>query len=274
MLFSVSCVTERQVTRGVHPATQTLLSATKQELAQRIADFYDSIQSFDAEVEMAASTGSVYKGTIKDYSTTFTTFLAYRKPAEISLLALVPVVRTTAVQGVSDGKTFRVYMPSKSRFIEGVNDAPAASTKNFENLRPQDFLSAMLIRPVAEGELTTRIDDITEKQALYQMGIIRKVSENEIEVVRRITFDRVNLQIVEQREYDPEGAMVSYARYSGWQIYDNIRFPSRIEWSRPKDEFGVVITITKMSLNKPVPDARFVLVRPPGTELQTIGLPK
>jgi hypothetical protein len=274
MLFSVSCVTERQVTRGVHPATQTLLTATKQELEKRIADFYDSIQSFDAEVEMAPSTGSVYKGTIKDYSTTFTTYLAYRKPAEIGLLALVPVVRTTAVQGISDGKTFRVYLPSKNRFVEGANDAPAASSKNFENLRPQDFISAMLILPVSEGQLTTRIDDITEKQAFYQFGIFKKVSENEIHVKRRVTFDRVNLQILEQREYDEEGAMISYVRYSNWQIYDNIRFPSRIEWSRPKDEFGVLITITKMSLNKPVPDARFVLPQPPGTELQTIGLAK
>lgn len=260
--------------RGIHPATQTLLSETKEELVKRIAAFYDSIQSFDAEVEMAPSTGSVYKGTIKDYSTTFTTYLAYRKPAMIGLMAIIPVVRTTAVQGVSDGQTFRVYLPSKNRFIQGANDAPAASTKNFENLRPQDFLAAMLIRPVAADELTMRVDDITEKQALYQLWSLKKLPENEVRPERRITFDRVNLQIVEQREFDPEGAMISYARYSNWQIYDNIRFPARIEWTRPKDEFGVVITITKMSLNKPVADSRFVLVQPPGTELQTIGAAK
>ncbi|MCU1262738.1 MAG: hypothetical protein JWO80_5623 [Bryobacterales bacterium] len=273
-LFSVSCATQRVVTRGVHPATQTLLTATKEELVRRIADFYNSIQSFDAEVEMAPSTGSVYKGTIKDYSTTFTGYIAYRKPGEVSVVALVPVVRTTAVHGVSDGKMFRVYIPSKSRFIEGANDAPAQSTKTLENLRPQDFLSAMLVRPVEENELTTRVDDITDKEAYYQLGIFKLPSPRELELLRRVTFDRVNLQVVEQREFDPEGTMTSLARYSNWQIYDNIRFPSRIEWSRPKDEFGVVLTVTKMTINKPIPDSRFVLVQPPGTQLQLIGAPK
>ena len=274
ILLTVSCARPRPIARGTHPATQTLLTATKQELIQRVAAFYDSIQSFDAEVELAPSTGSVYRGTIKDYSTNLTAYVAYRKPEDIRIVALVPLVRTTLFSMASDGKTFRVYLPTENKFVEGANDAPAGSSKKFENARPQDFLAAMLVRPIGEHELTTRVDDITEQNAFYQLGIFKKVSENEIELERRITFDRVNLQIVEQREYDPEGSISSYTRYGNWQIYGNIRFPSRIEMTRPKDEYGVVISISKMELNKPVPDARFVLAKPEGTVLQTIGANK
>ncbi len=274
LLLSFSCATLRPVSRGTHPATQTLLNASKAELVKRVDEFYESIRSFDAEVELAPSTGSVYKGTIKDYSTSFTGYLAYRAPAEISVVALVPVVRTTAVKGVSDGKTFRVYLPTKNRFVQGSNDAPAEPNKHFENMRPQDFLSAMLVRPIAATDLTTRIDDINEKNAFYQLGVIKVVSATDARVERRITFDRVNLQIVEQREYNADGELVSDAQYSNWQIFDNIRFPARVEWSRPQEDFGVTIAITKMTVNKPVPDARFELTRPEGTELQVIGGPK
>ena len=175
---------------------------------------------------------------------------------------------------VSDGNIFHVYLPTENKFIEGANDAPATSAKKFENARPQDFLSAMLVRPVAEQDLTARVDDMTEKDAFYQLGIFKKITERDIQPERRITFDRVNLQIVEQREYDAEGSMDSDTRYSNWQIYDNIRFPSRIEMNRPKDEYGVVIMITKMEMNKPIPDTRFALARPEGTVLQTIGTNK
>jgi outer membrane lipoprotein-sorting protein len=274
-LILTSCAAGRQrtIARGALPATQTLLAATKTDLIRSIADFYGSIQSFSTTVNMTPSVGSVYKGKITDY-TDVAGYIDFRKPADIRVVGLAPVVRSTAFHMVSDGKQFRVYLPINNKFIEGSNDAPAISQNKLENFRPETFLNSMLIRPVdLEHELTVMVDDTTESSTYYQLSIIRKVpgNENDIEEVRRITFDRVNLRIVEQREYDDEGSITSLTRYSNWQAYSGIQFPAHIDISRPKDGYGVELLINKIDLNVPVPDTRFVLARPEGTELQIIG---
>ena len=50
-------------------------------------------------------------------------------------------------------------------------------------------------------------------------------------------------------------------------------FPKHIEINRPRDEYAVVIDIVKMDINKGVTDDKFVLDRPEGSTLQTIGAP-
>ncbi len=272
-LFSTSCASRvRPIARGTRPATQRLLTATKKELIQKIADSYESIQSFSTTVDLTPSLGSVYKGQIKDY-TDITAYIDFRKPGFIHIAGLLPVVRTTAFNMVSDGTEFRVLLALKNRFIVGRNDAPGGSPNKLENIRPETFLSAMLVRPIdPQKDMTIMLDDTTETTASYQLGIVRKDADGELLISRRITFDRVNLQVVEQREYDAGGSIVSRSRYDDWHIYDNIRFPAHIEITRPKDEYGIVLLITKMDINKPVPNARFVLAQPEGSELQTIGL--
>jgi hypothetical protein len=263
----------RIISRGQHPATTTPLTASKADLEKRVLDLYNALQSFTSTVDLVPSLGSVYKGKITDYQDV-TAYIDFQKQDHIRVVGLMPVVHTTAFQMVSDGKEFRVYIPIKNRFIQGSNDAPAASPNKLENIRPEMFLSAMLVKPPdPEKDRTTLEDDTTESNSLYHLNLNRELPNHEMVLIRRITFDRVNLQIVEQREYDPQGSgsIVGEARYSDWQIYDNIRFPSRIEIARPKDEYGVTLAITKMEMNKPLPENRFVLERPEGSQLQVIG---
>lgn len=272
-LLMVSCGgRDRPIARGTHPGLPPLLTATKDELVKSIVDFYEPIRSFSiTEAKLIASVGSVYTGKIHDY-TDITAYIDFRKPSNIRIVGLLPVIGTTAFQMVSDGNTFRVSIPPKSRFIEGVNSAPGASPNKLENIRPEMFLSAMLVKPLdPTKEMTIKVDDVTEQYAYYQLAVVKRVGENDIQAERRITFDRVNLLIVEQRQYDPDGSLVSLARYSDWQVYGGIRFPSHISISRPKEEIGIEIIITKMEMNVPIPDSKFVLEKPEGFELQVIG---
>lgn len=274
-LTSTSCALSRNrnIARNNHPATQTLLTATKADLIKRVSDFYNSIQTLNIVADLTPSLGSVYAGKIVDYHDV-TAYIAFKKPADIQVVALVPVVRSTLFTLVSDGKQFKLYIPPKNRFIEGSNDAPAASKNTLENIRPQTFLEALLVRPYdAATQASIMVDDTSETSSYYRLAFLRKLPNWEVEPYRRITFDRVNLQITEQREYDPEGSIVSLSRYSDWQIFDNIRFPAKIEITRPKENYGVILAITKMEINRPIPDSRFELQRPEGTELQIIGAP-
>jgi hypothetical protein len=251
----------------------TLLNATKPQLEKIVADFYSSIQSFSITGRLVPSKGSVYKGEIKDWPET-QAYIDFRKPADMRIAGLVPFVGTTAFLMVSDGKTFKVSIPPYNRFFEGENDAPPASENPFENIRPQMFLSAMLVKPVDPAdEITIKVDDITEEYAYYQLEILRKTSSGEIQPVRRITFDRVTLYIIEEREYAPDGSLVSLSHYGDWQTYNGVHFPSHIDISRPKEDLILELNITKMDMNMPVPDSKFVLNKPEGYELKIIGKP-
>jgi outer membrane lipoprotein-sorting protein len=259
------------VARGTHPGLPPLLTASKADLVKSVDDFYAAINSFSATARLTASVGSVYTGKIHDY-TEVTAYIDFRKPSNIRILGLIPVISTTAFTMVSDGSAFKVSIPPKNRFLVGANDAPPASQNKLENIRPEMFISAMLVKPIdAAKEMTLKVDDITEKYAFYQLAVVKKISENDIEPDRRVTFDRVNLLIVEQRQFDPDGSIVSLAQYSDWQVFSGIRFPSHIKISRPKEELGLELTITKMDMNIPIADSKFVLEKPEGFELQVIG---
>jgi outer membrane lipoprotein-sorting protein len=272
-LLFTSCLSRtRAIARGTRSGSPPLLEATKPQLVKSIANFYESVKSFSATARLVVSTGSVYKGQITDYQET-AGYIDFRKPSDIRVVGLLPVIGTTAIQMVSDGKTFKVSIPPKSRFFEGTNDAPAASPNKFENIRPEMFLSAILVKPIdPQTELTIKVDDVTEQYAYYQLAVVKKMSDD-IQPDRRITFDRLNLLIVEQREYAPDGSIVSLIRYGDWQTYGDIRFPNHIDITRPKEEIGVELNITKLDMNVPVPDTKFVLTKPEGYELKIIGSP-
>ena len=175
---------------------------------------------------------------------------------------------------VSDGKTFKVSIPPKSHFYEGDNDAPAVSPNKYENIRPEMFLSAMMVKPVdPETEITLKVDDVTEEYAYYQLDIFKRLDGGDIELERRITFDRVNLAIIEAREYAPDGSIVSRSQYADWTLYNNVRFPNHIDISRPKEEIAIELNVTKLDMNGPIADTKFVLTKPDGFDIKVIGKP-
>jgi len=273
LLFTSCLSRNREIKRGTHPGMPKLLDATKPQLIKIVADFYDAIQSFSLTSRLVVSKGSVYKGEIKDYSETLA-YIDFRKPSDIRVVGLLPIVGTTALQMVSDGKTFKVSIPPQSHFFEGDNDAPAASANKFENIRPEMFLSAMMVKPVdPAGEMTIKVDDITEQYAYYQLAVVKRMPDGDIQAERRITFDRVNLYIIEEREYAPDGSIVSLSHYGDWQTYNGVRFPAHIDISRPKEDIALELNITKLDMNIPIPDTKFVLTKPEGYELKIIGKP-
>jgi hypothetical protein len=259
--------------RGTHPGMPPLLNATKEQLVKAVADLYDPIKSFSLESRLVVSLGSVYKGQITDYSET-QGYIDFRKPSDIRVVGMLPIVGTVGLHMISDGKTFKVSIPPKNHFYEGDNDAPADSPNKYENIRPEMFLAAMLVKPVdPEKEITIKVDDVTEEYAYYQLEIYAKATDGEIQPSRRITFDRVNLDIIEARAYAPDGSIVSLSHYGDWVKYNEIRFPNHIDISRYKEEIGIELNVIKMDMNAPIADTKFVLTKPDGFDLKIIGKP-
>jgi hypothetical protein len=256
---------------GANP-NQKLLTADQQVLIEAISRQYNAVHDFSATVDMAPSLGSAEKNQITEYKDV-RAYIYFRKPAEVHILGLAPLVRTRAFDMVSDGTDFRLYIATQNRFIVGRDEVSAPSKNKLENLRPQHFVSAMLVHPVdPRSEQLTMINLTDENNAFYILMALHEV-DGKLQPSRSIWFSRVDLQMARQLIFDENGNILTDARYSQWHAYDNVPFPQHIEITRPRDEYGMVIDIVKMDINKGVADDKLVLTQPEGSTLQVVGQP-
>jgi outer membrane lipoprotein-sorting protein len=248
-----------------------LLSATKEELIQRIRNIYDPIQSFNLKVDMAPSVGNLYGGTVTDY-TSIIGYILFRKPDQMRVIGLEPAIHGTAFDMVSTGNDFRVSIPLKNRFFEGRNDAPPSATENkLENLRPAAFLTALLIRPPdPQLDIAMFVDDTNETTAVYILMMVRRFGD-ELKPVRNVYFDRYTLGIARQKTFDSDGNITSDTTYTNWKDHNGIKFPDVIDIQRPKDGYEVNLKVLDLKLNTPdITAEKFVLNPPAGAEVRTL----
>jgi hypothetical protein len=256
---------------GANP-NQKLLTAGQPALIEAISRQYNAVHDFNATVDMAPSLGSAEKNRITEYKDV-RAYIYFRKPAEIHILGLAPLVRTRAFDMVSDGADFKLYIATQNRFIVGRNAVEAPSKNKLENLRPEHFVSGLLVRPVdPKTDQLTMINLTDENNAFYILIALHEVG-GKLQPARSIWFSRVDLQISRQLIFDDSGNILTDARYSQWHAYDNVPFPKHIEINRPRDEYGVIIDIVKMDINKGVPVEKFELTQPEGSTLEVVGQP-
>jgi outer membrane lipoprotein-sorting protein len=270
--FSACFVRRRIITRKGANATPVLLTADKQSLIDRLAHDYQAIRNFSATVDMVPALGSSEKSKITEYKDV-RGYILFRTPSDIRIIGLYPVVRNKAFDMVSNGKDFRLYLPSQNRFVTGSNQIAAHSANKIENLRPQHFLEALLVAPMRSDEKAELMNLTDEDNAVYVLHFVRVQPDGEILPTRSVWFSRINLHIARQLVYDPAGNILTDARYSDWQNHDSVPFPKTIDIDRPQDEYAVVLTVVKLEINRGVSDDKFVLEQPEGTVLQVLGQP-
>jgi outer membrane lipoprotein-sorting protein len=267
-----SCLARRRAfTRSGGKPTQPLLVANQSTLVDIIARQYQAIHDFNATVDMVPALGSAEKSKITEYKDV-RAFILFRKPGDIRLIGLYPVVRNKAFDMVSDGTNFKLYVPARNRFLVGRNEIDQPSENKLENLRPQHFLEALLVRPIDANRDKLLLENFTdEDNAFYVLHVVHVNGGGELQLDRTIWFNRYNLTMARQLIFDAAGNILTDARYTEWRPYDNVAFPKHIEINRPRDEYAVVIDIVKMDINKGVSDDKFVLDQPEGTTLQVVG---
>jgi outer membrane lipoprotein-sorting protein len=269
-----SCLARRRlITRKATggKAAANLLVADQGSLIDSIAKHYNAVHDFSATVDMTPALGTAEKSQITEYKDV-TGYILFRKPAQIHIMGLYPVIRSKAFDMASTGADFKIYVPSRNLFLTGSNEIGKPSTNKIENLRPQYFLDAMLVRPVDGAEnkiLTTNMTD--EDGAYYILHEIRQTANGSLQMHRTLWFNRLDLLLARQLIFDAAGNILTDCRYSGWKPWDNVPFPKHIDFNRPQDGIGVVLDIQKMDINKGVPDDKFVLTQPEGTKLQIVG---
>ena len=272
LLLNSCAATQRTIFRhhqAVKGPAPSLQSATPDDLNSIISRTWDGVHSFAASVTLAASAGSLYQGHIVDY-TPLPGQILFSKPDEIHIRANVPVVGSLAFEMVANASTFRLNRENKE-FITGLNSAPAHSRNKIENLRPQAFLSSMLIHPWDQKTESIMLkDDTDEEDALYRLEFNRRAADGGPVAEREVWFDRQDLSIVREKVYDPEGAIVSDTSYSRWKTFNGVPFPSHIDINRRMDGYGVTIEVVRMDMNKQIAPAQFDLPQPEGVKVRVI----
>jgi outer membrane lipoprotein-sorting protein len=253
----------------------TLKESSQSALIESINQQAQKIQSLQATVDIDTSVGGAKKGHVTDYKEIRGYVLA-RKPAMLHMIGLLPIVRTTAFDMVSDGQEFKLWIPPKNRFVIGSDQTQTHNPDQpMENIRPQDIFNALLIRPIDQSEIAVLengeeiLHDAKGHRVLqddYELVVIRNDRGN-WRLARKIVFSRTDLLPHRQFLYDQQGNLVTDARYANYKDWDGVSFPSRIEISRPQEEYDITLNILKLEINKPLRDDQFALEQPPGAEV-------
>lgn len=261
-----------------------LQTATQQELVDYVNTQAAAIRSMQATVDIDTTVGGVKKGQVTDYQQIRGYVLA-RKPAMLRMIGLMPVVRNTAFDMVSDGSEFKLWIPPKNRFVVGRNDAEIRdSAPPLENLRPQAIYDALLLRPIDpdkeiavlenDTEIPAEVKKTTIIRADYVIDVISKAGQG-WHLSRKVIFSRSDLLPHRQVLYDEKGDVTSTAIYRGYKKDDQgVCYPWQIEIVRPQEEYDVTLSIVKLEINQPLPDEKFVLPQPPGVAVVHLDRPQ
>ncbi|WP_263366803.1 outer membrane lipoprotein-sorting protein [Edaphobacter bradus] len=257
-----------------------VISTSLDHMADQLSRRYADLHTFNASVEMSGITGGNLEGK-ETQSLSFAGYILMRKPEYLRVLLLVPLVRTQALDMVSDGDNFKLLVPSRHKAYVGNNTASTHSKNGLENLRPDVFFDSMFIQGPGKDEIISMTTDIriieNEKkkkdlieEPAYALQILAKPEGQTVRTLRVIHINSTDLLPYQQDIYDKNGQVVTKAYYSKYQFYGETPFPTSIRIERPKDHYSLTVAITKLTLNGHFDDDQFELKIPENIAIETM----
>jgi outer membrane lipoprotein-sorting protein len=265
---------KKEEIRAQREASEDQLLASYNEEAR-------AVRTLQATVDLIPSTGSTYSGVIEEYHDV-PGFILAKRPATVRVIGQAPVVAKNIFDMVSDGETFRIFIPSKNAFLVGATSLERASKKPIENLRPQHIVDALFWpeMPADANVLFEQFD--ADPNRYYILTLLRQVNGGRLEIARKIWVDRADLRVSRVQLYGAMGRLDSDIAYSDWQPLGGsppggapaaaqTMYARDIHIWRPQDDYKLEIRILKLTVNEEISADRFELTQPPGTELVRLG---
>jgi outer membrane lipoprotein-sorting protein len=256
-------------------------SATPDELVARLNQRWESLNTLTVTVEIQASEFRTKQGTAKDYPTSHG-HIWIQKPGMIRVYGTYLGMK--AFDMASDGKNFTLSSPLQKKFIKGSNSLKKKSANAMENLRPQFFLDAVVVRGLDPDDLyevtadSPPVEDIARKHLYsvpeYILNISRrKLGSQQMLPVRKVYFHREDLEPYEQDIYDSAGKVETQVIYNAYQQFDSATYPSSIIIRHPLDEseeIKIVLTVDDVHQNQVFADDLFVVTPAAGSVIQNL----
>lgn len=267
--------TKRRLPVPMAPAK--VLTATPEELVALMDQRWNDFQNLTATVDIQATLLKQQQGLATDYPS-IRGWIVMQKPKYLRVVGQYLGVRVFNM--ASDGSTFTLLIPPKSKAIEGSNSVVKKSPNQFENLRPGFFFDAMMVRGLERDDYYAQISDTetvedAAKKHLYTMPeyvlSITQHASNGSKVdkpVRVITFHRDDLLPSNQDLYDNQGNLESQVTYSEYKDFGGTQYPTKVVIKRPLEGIQLVLTVEKIDKNQKLPEGEFTIPIPPGTQVQ------
>src|SRR5580700_5286182 len=172
-LQAAGCITIKRRTEVKKEEIRPQLESSEDNLLANYNSQVRAVQSLQATVDLIPSTGTTYSGVIEEYHDVPGFILAAR-PSTVRVIGQAPVVAKNIFDMVSDGKEFRIYIPSKNSFLVGPTALVRPSNKPIENLRPQHIVEALFWPELpANGNVLFQQVDLEPKR-YYMLTMLRK----------------------------------------------------------------------------------------------------
>ncbi len=270
LTFSANCSWFRVKKTHKVPINEQPLPAKTADLAELVRRVNESplkVEALKLTVIYELMGGSINTGEISNYRET-DGFILLRKPGMIRLIG--EAFKVKVFDMVSDGKEFRIYVPPKNKFFQGLNGQEIRPKKDVPvSLRPQHIFNALVIEPLElkENQDQLVIEEEQEgKRKYYVLMQLRQSANHALQLERKIWIDRFDLNLVRQNIYE-NGQVQSEMIYSEFKEFSGGTYPAVINFKRPQEEYSLRIRISKATINGTLKDEQFALERPIGTEL-------
>ena len=251
--------------------TQTI---SPEDLVERLNKRWGSISTLTAKVEIRPSVTK--EGIATDYPSVEGHILM-RKPG--SLRVFGRLIAFTVFDMASDGNCFTLSMPHDDKVIKGCGPAKVKSKNTWENLRPNFFFDAMLVRGLESDDHysvtseTSMVEDPAKKHLFsvpeYILHITRYKTGSQRELTERVVyFHRDDLLPSEQDIYDTDGRLETQVLYANYQDFGSGTFPSTVTIKRLPEGIQIMLTVEDVHENQTLPDDQFVIDIPKGSKIE------
>lgn len=261
----------------VPKAPDVVQNASPEELVKLLNNRWESLNTLTATVEIYATELHTAQGEAKDFPSC-RGYILMRKPQMLRVLGTYFGARIFDMS--SDGSHFTLLMPTKNTVIEGANTVTEKSKNQLENLRPDFFLDAIVVRGLEDDNEfmvssdTETIEDAANKHLYaepeYVLSVMRRKNDHQNLPIRTVTFHRDDLLPYDQYFYDSQGALETQIFYSNYATYSAGKYPSKVTIRRPQEGIQIVLTVERVEENVDLPPTQFNLKIPEDATIRTL----
>ncbi len=279
------CLSHTYKVQKTRPA-DVVMNATLDQLLSQVETRFQSIQSLSATVEIVASEGGARQGQVTQHPS-FSGYIFLRKPEDLRVLLRLPILGSQALDMVSDGKNWTLWIPPQHVARTGTSNVADPSQHGLESLRPAVIFDSLLVHGLGANQFVSLTQDSrvfenpkSKKDLIeepdYDIELLEQPKGRIAHTVRVIHIGRATLLPYQQDIYGADGTVVTRAFYSNYQKFTDpkagdIQFPMKIEIRRPQDQYSLTITFTKLTLNQKLEDDQFELKIPEGVPIKTMN---
>jgi outer membrane lipoprotein-sorting protein len=258
------------------PEVQTL---SPEDLVKQVNTRWDAVNSLTATIEISATQTKTSGGT--STATDFPScrgYIVMQKPKKLRVLG--KYFGVTIFDMASDGDRFTLVIPSKNMAIEGPSTVHEKSPNPLENLRPDFFLDAIVVRgldPDDEYMVTSDTETVPDAankhlyiEPEYTLSVTRRKTGRENQPVRTVTFHRDDMLPYDQYVYDKDGALETQIFYSNYQTFAGGKYPAKITIKRPQEGLQFVLTVERVEENVNMSADQFEVKIPDGATVKQL----